>query len=69
MFFCGIIESDNDDDVRAVSSTTLLPVTDKLMVLLKPERVYEGIVVTLWDCLNALDDLTSATASGLSFLF
>lgn len=57
---------DNDDDVRAVSSTTLLPVTGILMDLLKAERVYQGIVVLLWDCLNVLDDLTSATTSGLS---
>ncbi|KAJ3219778.1 TATA-binding protein-associated factor mot1 [Dinochytrium kinnereticum] len=59
---------DNDDDVRAVSSSTLLPINDILVSLFPPEVVFKRIVSTLWDCLIELDDLTAATASVMDLL-
>ncbi|KAI8812840.1 SNF2 family N-terminal domain-containing protein [Cladochytrium replicatum] len=59
---------DHDDDVRAVSSSTLLPITDLIIELLPAEKIFRAIVLTLWDCLQELDDLTSATGSVMDLL-
>ncbi|KAJ3402488.1 hypothetical protein CcCBS67573_g02282 [Chytriomyces confervae] len=59
---------DRDDDVRSVSSSTLLPICDQLVTLLPPAKVYTLIVSSLWDCLEELDDLTAATASVMDLL-
>ncbi|KAI8620249.1 hypothetical protein BC830DRAFT_1100132 [Chytriomyces sp. MP71] len=59
---------DRDDDVRSVSSSTLLPIVDQLVTLLAPQKVNTLIVKCLWDCLEELDDLTAATASVMDLL-
>ncbi|KAJ3280842.1 btaf1 RNA polymerase II, B-TFIID transcription factor-associated, 170kDa [Borealophlyctis nickersoniae] len=59
---------DHDDDVRAVSSSTLLPICDLVVTLLPIETVFHNIFMNLWDCLQELDDLTSATASVMDLL-
>ncbi|ORY40453.1 hypothetical protein BCR33DRAFT_754270 [Rhizoclosmatium globosum] len=59
---------DHDDDVRSVSSSTLLPIADLLPTLLPPSKVYSQIVTTLWDTLQDLDDLTAATSSIMDLL-
>ncbi|KND04710.1 DNA-binding ATPase [Spizellomyces punctatus DAOM BR117] len=59
---------DHDDDVRAVSSSALLPVCDLLVKILPVRTVFYSIVMTLWNCLEELDDLTSATGSVMDLL-
>ncbi|KAJ3098886.1 btaf1 RNA polymerase II, B-TFIID transcription factor-associated, 170kDa [Phlyctochytrium planicorne] len=59
---------DRDDDVRAVSSSTLLPINDILVSIFPPEVIYVKVVSALWDCLLELDDLTAATASVMDLL-
>ncbi|KAJ3082443.1 TATA-binding protein-associated factor mot1 [Quaeritorhiza haematococci] len=59
---------DADDDVRAVSSSTVLPIASLVVSLLPPHKILQDIVYTLWDCLQELDDLTSATASVMDLL-
>lgn len=59
---------DNDDDVRAVSSSTLLPIKSLLIEIFPPQKIFKSVVVSLWDCLRDLDDLTSATSSVMELL-
>ncbi|KAJ1569869.1 btaf1 RNA polymerase II, B-TFIID transcription factor-associated, 170kDa, partial [Nowakowskiella sp. JEL0078] len=59
---------DHNDDVRAVSSSTLLPITNLIVTILPPTKVFNSIVLTLWDCLQELDDLTAATTSVMDLL-
>ncbi|KAJ3008486.1 TATA-binding protein-associated factor mot1 [Thoreauomyces humboldtii] len=59
---------DHDDDVRAVSSSALLPVCDIIVKILPVQTVFRSIVLTLWNCLDELDDLTSATGSVMDLL-
>ncbi|KAI9096118.1 hypothetical protein DFS34DRAFT_154547 [Phlyctochytrium arcticum] len=59
---------DHDDDVRAVSSSALLPISDLLVQILPVRTVYHSIVMTLWNCLEELDDLTSATGAVMDLL-
>ncbi|KAI9328933.1 SNF2 family N-terminal domain-containing protein [Obelidium mucronatum] len=59
---------DHNDDVRAVSSSTLLPICDLLVTLLPPQKVYSLIVTSLWNTLQELDDLTAATSSIMDLL-
>ncbi|TPX56486.1 hypothetical protein PhCBS80983_g04513 [Powellomyces hirtus] len=59
---------DHDDDVRAVSSSALLPVCDVVVNILPVTTIYKSIVLTLWNCLEELDDLTSATGSVMDLL-
>ncbi|KAJ3027148.1 UNVERIFIED_CONTAM: btaf1 RNA polymerase II, B-TFIID transcription factor-associated, 170kDa [Siphonaria sp. JEL0065] len=59
---------DHNDDVRAVSSSTLLPICDLLVTLLPPSKVYKLIVSSLWNTLQELDDLTAATSSIMDLL-
>ncbi|ORX93031.1 hypothetical protein K493DRAFT_316207 [Basidiobolus meristosporus CBS 931.73] len=58
---------DNDDDVRAVSASTLLPIADSFVRLL-PDMI-PVVLEVLWDCLIDLkDDLTASTASVMDLL-
>ncbi|XP_067042900.1 TATA-binding protein-associated factor 172-like [Acropora muricata] len=57
---------DDDDDVRAVAASALLPVAESL-VTFAPSRVQE-VLVTLWDTLVELDELTASTNSIMMLL-
>ncbi|KAL9957258.1 hypothetical protein ACROYT_G038872 [Oculina patagonica] len=57
---------DDDDDVRAVAASALLPVAESL-VTFAPNYVQE-VLVTLWDTLVELDDLTASTNSIMMLL-
>lgn len=58
---------DEDDDVRAVSASTLIPISSNFVTKL-PARIPE-VVNVLWDCLAVLkDDLTASTASVMDLL-
>ncbi|KAM7432717.1 btaf1 RNA polymerase II [Porites harrisoni] len=57
---------DDDDDVRAVAASALLPVAESL-VTIAPSYVQE-VLVTLWDTLVELDDLTASTNSIMMLL-
>ncbi|KAJ3038188.1 btaf1 RNA polymerase II, B-TFIID transcription factor-associated, 170kDa [Rhizophlyctis rosea] len=59
---------DTDDDVRSVTSTTLLPISNQLVDLLPIQTIFHSIIETLWDCLTDLDDLTAATSSVMDLL-
>ncbi|KAJ3128607.1 btaf1 RNA polymerase II, B-TFIID transcription factor-associated, 170kDa [Physocladia obscura] len=59
---------DHDDDVRAVSSSTLLPICDVLVSIFPPKKIHKLIVSSLWETLEELDDLTAATASVMDLL-
>ncbi|OZJ02562.1 hypothetical protein BZG36_04331 [Bifiguratus adelaidae] len=59
---------DHDDDVRAVSAASLLPITTELVQSCSTSKVTE-IVMTLWDCLLDLkDDLSSSTGAVMDLL-
>ncbi|KAK3045006.1 hypothetical protein LTS18_014801, partial [Coniosporium uncinatum] len=58
---------DFDDDVRAVSAATLIPVA-KEVVELRPNSL-NGLITILWDSLAALnDDLSTSTGSIMDLL-
>lgn len=58
---------DEDDDVRAVSASTLIPISSNFVSKL-PQRIPD-VVNVLWDCLAVLkDDLTASTASVMDLL-
>ena len=58
---------DEDDDVRAVSAATLIPVAKEL-VDLRP-RAIDDLMITVWDCLSNLsDDLSASTGSVMDLL-
>ncbi|XP_064406197.1 TATA-binding protein-associated factor 172-like [Halichondria panicea] len=57
---------DVDDDVRAVAAGSLLPVADKLHLVL-PDKMSE-LVRILWDALLDLDDLSASTNSIMELL-
>ena len=58
---------DEDDDVRAVSASTLIPISSNFVNKL-PHRIPD-VVNVLWDCLAVLkDDLTASTASVMDLL-
>ncbi|KAK7113585.1 hypothetical protein V1264_012846 [Littorina saxatilis] len=57
---------DPDDDVRAVAAASLIPVADKLVLLL-PDQV-PSVVACLWETLLDLDDLTASTNSIMTLL-
>jgi TATA-binding protein-associated factor len=59
---------DHNDDVRAVATSSLIPITDILVELLPPRKVFDSIVVCLWDSLQELDDLTAATSFVMDLL-
>ena len=59
--------ADADDDVRAVSAATLIPVADEL-VKLRPSSLH-SLVAIVWDCLEDLsDDLSASTGSVMDLL-
>ncbi|KAJ3055042.1 btaf1 RNA polymerase II, B-TFIID transcription factor-associated, 170kDa, partial [Rhizophlyctis rosea] len=59
---------DRTDEIRYVSSTTLLPIVPTLLSLLPTETIFREIVSTLWNALTDLDDLTAATSSVMDLL-
>lgn len=59
---------DHDDDVRAVSAATLLPITAEFVQLSTMERIRD-VIMTLWDCLIDLkDDLTASTGAVMDLI-
>ncbi|KAI8381200.1 uncharacterized protein BYT42DRAFT_598127 [Radiomyces spectabilis] len=59
---------DHDDDVRAVSAATLLPITAEFVRMSSNERVHT-VIMTLWDCLIDLkDDLTASTGAVMDLI-
>ncbi|XP_048575409.1 TATA-binding protein-associated factor 172 isoform X2 [Nematostella vectensis] len=52
---------DDDDDVRAIAASALLPIAESI-VQLAPNKVQE-LLMTLWNTLVELDDLTASTNS------
>ncbi|KAF2183144.1 hypothetical protein K469DRAFT_635627 [Zopfia rhizophila CBS 207.26] len=59
--------SDFDDDVRAVSAATLVPVA-KEIVEMRPQAL-EGLINRVWECLSNLqDDLSASTGSVMDLL-
>ncbi|KAI9276261.1 hypothetical protein BY458DRAFT_554739 [Sporodiniella umbellata] len=59
---------DHDDDVRAVSAATLLPITAEFVQLSPKERISD-VIMTLWDCLIDLkDDLTASTGAVMDLI-
>ncbi|CAO3683683.1 unnamed protein product [Rhizopus stolonifer] len=59
---------DHDDDVRAVSAATLLPITAEFVRLSSKERIRD-VIMTLWDCLIDLkDDLTASTGAVMDLI-
>ncbi|KAI9750007.1 MAG: TATA-binding protein-associated factor mot1, partial [Chaenotheca gracillima] len=58
---------DFDDDVRAVSAATLIPIAAEL-VKLRPDAL-SGLINIVWDCLSNLrDDLSASTGSVMDLL-
>ena len=69
----GVVEAvmkglaDFDDDVRAVSASTLTPIA-KEFVALRPSAL-DGLMNIVWDCLSDLrDDLSASTGSVMDLL-
>ncbi|KAL1961303.1 hypothetical protein VTO42DRAFT_31 [Malbranchea cinnamomea] len=59
--------ADYDDDVRAVSAATLIPIADEF-VQLRPGSL-NSLVTIVWDCLSNLqDDLSASTGSVMDLL-
>ncbi|CAO3616747.1 unnamed protein product [Cunninghamella echinulata] len=59
---------DHDDDVRAVSASTLLPITAEFVRMSSSERIRD-VITTLWDCLIDLkDDLTASTGAVMDLI-
>lgn len=59
---------DHDDDVRAVSASTLLPITAEFVRMSSKERIRD-VMSTLWDCLIDLkDDLTASTGAVMDLI-
>jgi TATA-binding protein-associated factor len=68
--FAAIIDGlkDHNDDVRAVATSSLIPISGLLVEILPAKKVFHSIVVCLWDSLQELDDLTSATSFVMDLL-
>ena len=59
--------ADMDDDVRAVSAATLIPIAEEFITL-RPEAV-DGLINVVWECLSHLkDDLSASTGSVMDLL-
>ena len=59
--------ADFDDDVRAVSAATLIPVSEEVITL-RPSALVD-LVNVIWDCLSNLsDDLSASTGSVMDLL-
>ncbi|KAK9476188.1 hypothetical protein V1514DRAFT_199606 [Lipomyces japonicus] len=58
---------ETDDDVRAVSAATLVPIASEF-VSMRPESV-ENLIEVVWECLaNLKDDLSASTGSVMDLL-
>ncbi|KAK0362778.1 TATA-binding protein-associated factor mot1 [Friedmanniomyces endolithicus] len=58
---------DADDDVRAVSASTLIPVAQEL-VTVRPDEL-SHLISVVWECLSSLsDDLSASTGSVMDLL-
>ena len=58
---------DQDDDVRAVSAATLIPIAAEF-ISLRPNAV-DGLINVVWECLSHLkDDLSASTGSVMDLL-
>lgn len=68
--FLAIVEGlkDHNDDVRAVATSSLIPISDLLVKILPEKTIFDSIVVCLWDSLQELDDLTAATSFVMDLL-
>ncbi|KAI8898633.1 SNF2 family N-terminal domain-containing protein [Globomyces pollinis-pini] len=68
--FLAIVDGlkDSNDDVRAVASSALLPISDLLVKILPERKIFDSIVICLWDSLQDLDDLTAATSFVMDLL-
>lgn len=59
--------ADDDDDVRAVSAATLIPIAAEFITL-RPNAV-DGLINVVWECLSHLkDDLSASTGSVMDLL-
>jgi TATA-binding protein-associated factor len=59
--------ADLDDDVRAVSAATLIPIAAEFITL-RPQAV-DGLINVVWECLSHLkDDLSASTGSVMDLL-
>jgi len=59
--------ADQDDDVRAVSAATLIPIASEFITL-RPHLV-DGLISVVWECLSHLkDDLSASTGSVMDLL-
>lgn len=59
--------SDEDDDVRAVSAATLIPIA-KEIVTTRP-KILNQLIIEVWNCLSNLsDDLSASTGSVMDLL-
>lgn len=59
--------SDEDDDVRAVSAATLIPIA-KEIVTTRPQ-ILNQLIIEVWNCLSNLsDDLSASTGSVMDLL-
>ncbi|CCX05040.1 Similar to Probable helicase mot1; acc. no. O43065 [Pyronema omphalodes CBS 100304] len=59
--------ADHDDDVRAVSAATLIPIAAEFITL-RPQAV-DGLINVVWECLSHLkDDLSASTGSVMDLL-
>lgn len=68
--FSAIIDGlkDSNDDIRAVASSSLIPISDKLVEILPDSIIFHSVVLSLWASLQELDDLTSATSFVMDLL-
>ncbi len=58
---------DSDDDVRAVSAATLIPVAEEFVT--SHPSALENLITIVWDCLSNLsDDLSASTGSVMDLL-
>lgn len=69
----GVVEAvmkglaDNDDDVRAVSATTLTPIAKEFVTL--RQAALDNLMTIVWDCLSDLrDDLSASTGPVMDLL-
>lgn len=59
--------ADLDDDVRAVSAATLIPIAEEFITM-RPEAV-DALINVVWECLTHLkDDLSASTGSVMDLL-
>ena len=59
--------ADHDDDVRAVSAATLIPIASEFITL-RPHAV-DDLINVVWECLSHLkDDLSASTGSVMDLL-